>query len=65
MEEKFKHHDLDENQKERVEALRQSANLFYEIIDSACPNSREKALAITNLEQTLQWANKSVALEGV
>ncbi|MDT2194096.1 DUF7681 family protein [Paenibacillus larvae] len=31
------------------------------LINEICPNSREKSLAITNLEQVVMWANASIA----
>ena len=33
-----------------------------EHIDERVPDSREKALSITNLEQALFWANKAIIL---
>ncbi|WP_420492619.1 DUF7681 family protein [Paenibacillus larvae] len=27
------------------------------LVDDLCPNSREKSLALTNLEQAVKWAN--------
>ena len=33
----------------------------YEMIDDLCPDSREKSIANTNLEQTVMWANASIA----
>ncbi|WP_420909120.1 DUF7681 family protein [Lysinibacillus fusiformis] len=31
------------------------------MIDDLCPNSREKSVAMTNLETAMFWANDSIA----
>jgi hypothetical protein len=31
------------------------------LINDLCPESREKSLAITNLEQAVMWANAAIA----
>jgi hypothetical protein len=33
----------------------------YDVIDNNCPDSREKSLAMTNLEQAVMWANAAIA----
>lgn len=43
------------------EFLRQLAKAFAKGIDAQCPNSREKSLALTNVEQALMWAVAAVA----
>jgi hypothetical protein len=40
----------------RAEALK-----FAEKINELCPDSREKSLAITHLEDAVMWANASIA----
>ncbi len=32
------------------------------MMNSLCPESREKSLAITNLQQSVMWANASIAI---
>lgn len=46
----------------RFEMLREPAKTFGRFVLALCPPSRERSLAITNLEQALMWAVKSVAL---
>jgi hypothetical protein len=41
--------------------VRQGCLQLAQLIDSECPEGREKALAITNLEQTMMWANAAIA----
>lgn len=60
-ENKFKYHAPKGNQAERYEALRNKAKELAHMIDELCPNSREKSIAMTNLEQASMWANASIA----
>ena len=46
-----------------LESIRQLRELFSAVsdqIEHLCPNSREKAVALTNLETTAMWAIKAV-----
>jgi hypothetical protein len=44
-----------------LEFMRLKAFDFGEVILASCPPSRERSLAITNLEQTVMWAIASIA----
>lgn len=46
---------------EKFESLRRCAKEFAAEIDALCPDSREKSLAFTNLEQTVFWSIASLA----
>lgn len=61
IENNFKYHAPKPGQPEKYEAIRNKAKELAELIDTECPNSREKSLAITNLEQVVFWANASIA----
>ncbi|MER2008429.1 MAG: hypothetical protein ABS939_13345 [Psychrobacillus sp.] len=61
LENNFTYHAPKGNQQERYQALRNKAKELAHMIDELCPNSREKALAHTNLEQASMWANASIA----
>lgn len=61
LENNFKYHAPKEGQPEKYEALRSKAKELAHMIDELCPNSREKSLAMTNLEQASMWANASIA----
>lgn len=50
------------NQPERYQTLRHSARELAKQINTLCPESREKSLAITSLQQTIMWANASIAI---
>lgn len=61
IEKAFTYHPPKDGQPERYSALRDKARELAELIDCECPNSREKSLALTNLEQTIMWANAAIA----
>jgi hypothetical protein len=52
-----------EKQIKRIEELRNGSFAFANEINNKCPDSREKSLAITKLEECLMWAVKSIVLE--
>lgn len=45
----------------RFEALRVNAKAFGHDIIDLCPESRERSLALTKLEEAVMWAVKAVA----
>ncbi|MEG0260580.1 MAG: hypothetical protein RR595_06580 [Lysinibacillus sp.] len=61
IENNFKYHAPKDGQLEKYEAIREKAKELAYLMDKACPNSREKSLAMTNLEQGVMWANASIA----
>lgn len=61
LENNFKYHAPKEGQPEKYEALHNKAKELAHMIDELCPNSREKSLAMTNLEQASMWANAAIA----
>lgn len=61
IENNFKYHSPKEGQQEKYEAIREKAKELANLIDAECPNSREKSVAMTNLETTVMWANASIA----
>jgi hypothetical protein len=58
----FTYHSPKEDQPARYENLRNTAKALAMLINNACPESREKSLAITNLQQAIMWANSSIAI---
>jgi hypothetical protein len=46
---------------EHIEIVRDYAKLLGKNIATFCPNSREKSLALTALEETTMWAVASIA----
>lgn len=61
IENNFSYHEPKIDQPEKYNVLRNKAKeLAYEI-ERLCPNSREKSLAMTKLEESTMWANASIA----
>ena len=58
---RFTYHPPKEGQPEKYEALRAKALEMARMIRDNCPESRELALALTNLEQAVFWANAGIA----
>ena len=56
------HPPVDDSVVMRFEDVRAMAFDLGRQILAHCPPSRERSLAITNLEQTVMWAIKSIAL---
>ena len=61
IEKNFTYHAPKEGQPERYERIRYKAKMLATYINENCPDSQEKSLAFTNLEQAVMWANASIA----
>lgn len=61
IENNFKYHAPKPGQQEKYEAIRETAKILAYMIEDVCPASREASLAMTNLEQSVMWANASIA----
>ncbi len=61
IENNFSYHPPKGDQQERYVTLRDGAKELAYAIERLCPASREKALAMTNLEQAVMWANAAIA----
>ena len=48
-------------QPEKYTVLREHAKGLAMLINDNCPDSREKSLALTKLEECVMWANASIA----
>jgi hypothetical protein len=58
---RFTYHAPKAGQPERYTAIRSSGGVLARIILEETPKSREQALALTNLEQAIFWANAAIA----
>jgi hypothetical protein len=58
----FTYHKPFGGQQERYQQLRDCARLTARAINEMCPDSREKSLALTSLQQSIMWANASIAI---
>ena len=61
---RFTYHAPKADQPAKYEKLRALALGMAEVIEQECPESRELALALTNLEQAVFWANAAIARRG-
>ncbi len=61
IENNFKYHSPKEGQPEKYTQLREKAKELAYLIEELAPQSREKSLAITKLEESVMWANASIA----
>ena len=59
------HPPRDEAEIRAYQDIRASAKTLALIIDEIVPDSREKSLAITALEQVVFWSNAGVARHGL
>nr|WP_315021667.1 hypothetical protein [uncultured Aminipila sp.] len=50
-----------EEQIEKYNTIRNKAMELAALIDSECPDSREKSLAFNKIEEASLWANASIA----
>lgn len=60
MDDMFEYKAADKDQIECMDVIRSNAKSLKLQIGNHCPNSREKSLALTNLEQAIMWANKAI-----
>lgn len=58
---RFKHHKPDEKKIIKYGMIRVSCRELADVINVNCPDSGEKSLALTNLEQVMFWANAAIA----
>ena len=63
MDRRFDYHKPDAEKVELLIELRAELKMTAQFLEDLLPESREKALAITKLEESLFWANASIARE--
>lgn len=63
IENRFTYHRPTEAQAAKFPVLREKAKELAYLIDELCPNGREKALAMTKLQESIMWANCSIVME--
>lgn len=61
LEKDFVYHSLRGDQPARYKIIREMAKDYAARIMTLCPDSREKSLALTKLEEAVMWANASIA----
>ena len=63
LQKRFTYHPPVGDQVERYTKLRSLGLSMALLINELCPESREKSLALTKLEEVVMWANAAVARE--
>jgi hypothetical protein len=61
LERNFTYHAPKEGQPAKYEALRSKAKELAYLIEELCPASRERSVAMTELETSIFWANAAIA----
>jgi hypothetical protein len=62
IERRFKYHEPpDQETIEKYQDIRAFGLQFAYLVNSLCPEGREKALAVTKIEEAVMWANASIA----
>ena len=61
IEKNFSYHPPKEGQPERYVRIRAQAKEFAATVATLCPDSRERSLAMTKLEECVMWANAAIA----
>ena len=58
---RFTYHAPKNGLVERYQRVRDAVHEVAKLINDECPESREKLLAVTHLEDALMWANAAIA----
>lgn len=61
LENRFVYHKVNEEQAEVMSNIRHELLKIAKLMDTFGPDSREKYLAITKLEEAMMWFNASIA----
>ena len=61
VEKNFTYHAPKSGQPERYQRLREKAKELAYLIHQECPPSRERSVALTELETSVFWANAAIA----
>jgi hypothetical protein len=58
---RFTYHAPKEGQPQKYQLIRDQAKSFAVLITELVPESRERSLALTALEESVMWANAGIA----
>ena len=58
---RFTYHPPKDGQAEQYEQIRATGLYLANLINAQCPESREKSLAVTHIEDAVMWANAAIA----
>lgn len=57
----YTYHEPKDGQEDLYQKIRGQAKIMAQTIEALCPDSREKSLAHTKLEEAVMWANAAIA----
>ncbi len=60
LENRFTYHSPKGDQPERYGLIRANAKALAKLVEDKCPESRERSLAITKIEESVFWAQASI-----
>lgn len=63
MNERAKFLEINDNQKDRIEEIRNLFSEMYNLVEEICKPSRETSLVFTKLEEAQFWAIKGISKE--
>ena len=63
MNERAKFLEINENQKDRIEEIRNLFSEMYNLVEEICKPSSETSLVFTKLEEAQFWAIKGISRE--
>ena len=61
IEKAFTYHPPKDDQPARYISIREKAKELASMISTLCPESRERSLAFTKIDEAVMWANASIA----
>lgn len=61
LENRFSYHTPTDEKSDQYEHLNWKACVLAAYIDKYCPDSREKSLALTKIEEAVMWATAAIA----
>lgn len=61
LDKRFTYHPPKGDQTDRYFRIRAKAYQLAELVEELAPESRERSLAITKIEEAVMWANASIA----
>ena len=61
IENRFTYHSPNESRVKKYSTIRDNAKGLAHMLNDRCPDSREKSLALTKLEECVFWANAAIA----
>lgn len=64
IENKFRYHEPKGDQPQKYAMLRNMGRELAELVNNMVPDSREKSLAMTKIEEAIMWANAGIARSG-